>query len=369
VQGCRRPPPAVANAQEELDVDFGVFIPIGNNGWIISEASPQYMPSFELNKQIVQRAEAHGFSFALSMVKLRGFGGSTEFWDHNLESFTLMAGLAAVTERIRLYASVATLTLPPAMVARMAATIDDISGGRFGINIVTGWNKGEYSQMGLWPGDGYFAERYDYGEEYVTIMRELWTAGRSDLKGRYFTMDDCLLSPRPKGDIKIVCAGQSERGMRFTAEHGDYNFVIGNGGVEGLTAANRQLLAEAAKTGRPVGSYPLYTVVLDDTDAGAAAKVERYRDGADLGALAYMTGQAGMDTSGTTAARIAEMKGAMFLNIEVLAGSPETVAARIDEIAAVDGTAGIMLIFDDFVEGVERFGTEVMPKLDSATRV
>jgi pyrimidine oxygenase len=46
-------------------MDFGVFIPIGNNGWIISESSPQYMPSFELNKTIVQSAERHGFSFAL----------------------------------------------------------------------------------------------------------------------------------------------------------------------------------------------------------------------------------------------------------------------------------------------------------------
>ena len=53
------------------------------------------MPTFELNKAIVQKAEHYHFDFALSMIKLRGFGGKTEFWDHNLESFTLMAGLAA----------------------------------------------------------------------------------------------------------------------------------------------------------------------------------------------------------------------------------------------------------------------------------
>ena len=105
-------------------MDIGVFIPIGNNGWLISTTSPQYMPTFELNREIVQRAERYGLDFALSMIKLRGFGGKSEFWDHNLESFTLMAGLAAVTERIKLYASVAVLTIPPAIVARMAATID-----------------------------------------------------------------------------------------------------------------------------------------------------------------------------------------------------------------------------------------------------
>ncbi|NYS43026.1 LLM class flavin-dependent oxidoreductase, partial [Pseudomonas syringae pv. actinidiae] len=134
-------------------MDIGIFIPIGNNGWLISSNAPQYMPTFELNKQIVQTAESYGFDFALSMIKLRGFGGKTEFWEHNLESFTLMAGLAAVTSKIQLFATVATLTIPPAIAARMASTIDSISNGRFGINLVTGWQKPEYKQMGLWPGD------------------------------------------------------------------------------------------------------------------------------------------------------------------------------------------------------------------------
>ena len=109
---------------------IGVFCPIGNNGWLLSENAPQYKPSFEMNKQIVQRAEHYGFDFALSMIKLRGFGGKTEFWDHNLETFTLMAGLAAVTSKIQIYATAATLVMPPAIVARMASTIDSISNGR-----------------------------------------------------------------------------------------------------------------------------------------------------------------------------------------------------------------------------------------------
>ena len=123
----------------------GIFCPIGNNGWLISKNAPQYKPTFELNKEIVQRAEHYGFDFALSMIKLRGFGGETEFWDYNLETFTLMAGLAAVTSKIKIYATAATLVMPPAIVARMASTIDSISNGRFGLNVVTGWQKPEYS--------------------------------------------------------------------------------------------------------------------------------------------------------------------------------------------------------------------------------
>ena len=60
-------------------MDIGVFIPINNNGWIISAGSPQYMPSFELNKQVVLKAEAYRLDFALSMIKLHGFGGPSQY--------------------------------------------------------------------------------------------------------------------------------------------------------------------------------------------------------------------------------------------------------------------------------------------------
>ena len=108
-------------------MQVGVFIPIGNNGWLLSETAPQYKPTFALNKAIALKAEGYGLDFLLSMIKLRGFGGATEFWEYNLESFTLMAGLAAVTDRIKLFATSATLVTPPAIAARMASTIDSIS--------------------------------------------------------------------------------------------------------------------------------------------------------------------------------------------------------------------------------------------------
>ena len=119
-------------------MEIGVFIPIGRNGWIVSTTSPQYDPSFELNKRTTLSAERYGFDFALSMIKPRGFGGPSGFWDKNLESFTLIAGLAAVTSRIKLHATVPTLAIPPAIAARMAVTIDSISGGRFGLNHALG---------------------------------------------------------------------------------------------------------------------------------------------------------------------------------------------------------------------------------------
>ncbi len=351
-------------------MDIGVFIPIGNNGWLISTNAPQYRPSFALNKAIVQKAEQYGLDFALSMIKLRGFGGATEFWDHNLESFTLMAGIAATTSRIRLYASVALLTIPPAIVARMAVTIDSIAPGRFGVNIVSGWQKAEYEQMGLWPGDWYFASRYDYSSEYVDILHRLWTDGIADFRGKYFTMNDCRLSPRPSSPIRIVAAGQSERGMRFAAEYADYNFVMGRGvnTPADHAAGNRQLLQTAAVTGRDVGSYVLFMLIMAETDTDAEAKWQHYRDGVDVEALAWMAEQGAADkTSGSdaTARRINLPDGAVNLNIGTLVGSYATVARLLDDAASVEGSKGIMLIFDDFLEGIEEFGRHVQPLMQS----
>lgn len=351
-------------------MDIGVFIPIANNGWIISKTSPQYLPSFDLNRQIVQRAEHYGLDFALSMIKLRGFGGDSEFWDYAHESFTLMAGLAAVTERIKLFASVAVLTLPPAMVARMAVTIDSIAPGRFGVNIVSGWAKAEYEQMGLWPGENYFGYRYAYSSEYVQVMQDLWANGVCNLQGAHFTMDDCRLLPKPEGRIEMVAAGQSDVGMAFTAKYCDYQFVLGTG-VNTPTAyapTNARLLKAAEETGRDIGSYVLMMVIADETDEAAMAKWKCYNDGADMSALAWMASEGAADPNAaadSTARSITAPEGAINFNMGTLVGSYESVARMLDEAANVPGTKGIMLTFDDFVEGIEAFGTHIQPLMTS----
>ncbi|KAK5126610.1 hypothetical protein LTR85_009544 [Meristemomyces frigidus] len=349
---------------------IGIFIPIGNNGWLISKNAPQYKPSFELNKQIVQKAEGYGFDFALSMIKLRGFGGETEFWDHNLESFTLMSALGAVTDKIKLFASTAVLALPPAICARMASTIESVAPGRFGINIVTGWQGAEYEQMGLWPGNAYFGYRYDYASEYVQVMKDLWSKGKSDFKGKYFTMEDCKLSPQPAHEIKIVAAGQSGRGLEFASQYADYNFCLGVGlnTPTAFAQANERLLEAAASVGRDVGAYVLFMVITDSTDEAAEAKWQSYKDGLDVDAVAWMSTQSSKDTkadANATASKLQLPEGAVNMNMGTLVGSYEKIAGMLDEVAAVPGTKGIMLTFDDFLGGLDQFGKEIQPLMKS----
>jgi pyrimidine oxygenase len=350
-------------------MQVGVFIPIGNNGWLLSETAPQYKPTFALNKAIAQKAEGYGLDFLLSMIKLRGFGGATEFWEYNLESFTLMAGLAAVTDRINLYATSATLVTPPAIAARMASTIDSISGGRFGLNLITGWQRPEYDQMGMWPGDEHFRRRYDMLAEYAQVLRDLWATGTSDLKGRYYTMNDCRVRPIPQVDMTIICAGSSDEGLAFSAKYADYAFCLGKGlnTPTAFSAINDRLAAATAKTGRDVSVFVLVMVIAEETDEAAMAKWEHYKAGADQGAIAWLGEQGGADKTSTTTnvRQLTDPTSAVNLNMGTLVGSYAKVAAMLDEIAEVPGTGGVLLTFDDFLEGVDKFGQRIQPLMKS----
>ena len=187
------------------------------------------------------------------MIKLHGFGGTTGFWDHNLESFTLMAGLAAVTSRIQLFATCATLTMPPPITARMASTIDSISHGRFGVNIITGW-------QGRNSADGHVARRRLNDTATTTAPNtsdheRAVGDRRSDLKGDFFQMDDCRCCPRPPATSRSSAPPRATPASRYTAQHADYNFCSGYG-INTPTACATGRAHEGAAPRRPAARWP-----------------------------------------------------------------------------------------------------------------
>jgi pyrimidine oxygenase len=345
-------------------MQFGVFLPSATNGFILSVNSPQYAPSWELNRDVTRKCEELGFEFALSMVKHRGFGGPSGYWNEALDSFTLMGALAVVTERITLIPSVPILAVHPALAARQAVTVDQIAGGRFALNIVTGWYRGEYLPMGLWPGEEHYARRYDYATEYVRILHELWQTGRCSFDGEFFALDDAECLPRPPRSIPIVCAGQSDRGLRFTAELGDQNFVSGNADdVAGLRA---RLDQACATSGRRAGTLALTAVVAAPTDAEAQ---ERYRwivEGADLEAIANMGVQLQLDAQGGASANALIAERSVWMGQTPIVGSYATVARELEHLERHGGAEGIMLSFPDWLADLEAFGEHVIPRVGRA---
>jgi pyrimidine oxygenase len=345
---------------------LGIFMPTLNNGWVISKSSPHWKPDWFLMEQTATKAEHYGFEFLLSAVKLRGFDGPTEFWNHTLDSFTAMAGLAVRTSRIKLFASVATLTTPPPLCAKQVATVLDMSRGRFGVNIVTGWEKEEYTQMGVWPGDQHFKTRYDHADEYVAIMRELWATGRSNFAGKYFQMDDCMLGPQPEYPIEIVCAGGSERGLRFCAENGDHQFMVGKTDAGELDKHLQPLRDAMSKANRRVGALAVYTVCLRDSVAEAEDTFANWRENQDIETVATVGGMAQQDVANLDALSTKQLAfgtDAFVFNFPTLIGDARSIAEQLRAIGEVQDLNGVMLTFQDYLKDVDKFGSEVMPLL------
>lgn len=340
--------------------ELGTFIPIANNGWIVSRTAPQYMPTFDLNRQICQLSEEIGFDFVFSMSKWRGYGGDTHFWDYSLESLTLMAALAAVTRRVKIYASVQPLLVPPAVAAKMAATIDDVSGGRFGINIVTGTNPDEAGQMGLLP-SGYDSYRYEYAAEWVELVTRLWTEESVTYKGKHFCLEDCRSDPKPlrKPHPDIVCAGISDAGMRFTARHGTHSFLGGRTLDEVLVFGNR-MKEFARNAGRPVKTYTVVTLIQGESDAHAKELFDYYNSGADTDALQNVVAMVD-GKSGEMVQDIARKF--VFFGCQPLVGGPETIASVVNWFARDRALDGLMFCFPDFIQGLNDFHAQVAPIL------
>jgi pyrimidine oxygenase len=342
--------------------DIGIFLPIANGGWILSKNKPELDGSYAYNRQCAILAEEAGFDFVMSMSKFRGYGGETDHWNSSLDPVVLMAALAEVTSKVKVWTTIHTILQNPAVVAKMLATLDQVSKGRSGLNVVTGSYKGEFSQMGAWPEGVDHDARYDLAKEWVTAVKRLWTEDSVTMDGKYFTMDECESWPKPEKRPFLVCAGSSKKGMRFTSEEMDAIFLSGGDPAE-LAEASRAAKDDAAELGRYVRTYSMMTVVFGDTDEEAEAIARHYTDGLDEGALHGMLKAYGFldEEIGKENAFVKKSRSG-FMAAHVV-GSTETVIEKLSEIFEVSNTDGLMMIFPDYMTGIPKFGKEVLPVL------
>jgi pyrimidine oxygenase len=342
--------------------DFGVFLPMANGGWIISETAPVLDGLYAQNRAAAVTADQVGMDFIMAMGKFRGFGGKTNHWGVTLESMVLMAGLAEATKNVRLWATIHPLLQNPAVAAKMIATLDHISGGRAGLNIVAGAYRGEFDQMGAWDDTMTHDDRYLLTEEWTTIVKRLWAEDSVDFDGKFFQMKDCQSLPKPlsKPRPDIICAGMSERGFQFSVREADAVF-IGGRTEEERRDASRRAKAAAERLGTNIRTYAMCTVVHDDTDAKAEALAKRYDEGADIDAIVCMMESWGMGGGDLRAKAIST--GAFMTQTAI--GSPATCGEKIQAFVDTAELDGLMLIFPDYVAGLTMFGGEILGGLRS----
>jgi alkanesulfonate monooxygenase SsuD/methylene tetrahydromethanopterin reductase-like flavin-dependent oxidoreductase (luciferase family) len=179
------------------------------------------------------------------------------------EVWTALAALASVTERVALGPLVASTSFhAPAMLAKLAATVDAISGGRLILGLGAGWNRREYDAFGF-PHD----RRVSRFEEAFTIVRQLLRDGRSDFRGTYYGVDDCVLDPPPvrPGGPPLVLGSIGPRMMAIGLPHVDaWNVWWSDYGndADGFGAVRARVEDAARQAGRAPGEVEATAAVL-----------------------------------------------------------------------------------------------------------
>jgi probable F420-dependent oxidoreductase len=207
------------------------------------------------------------------------------------DPLVMFAHLAAVTERIGLVTGV--LILPQrqtVLVARQAADVDLLSGGRLRLGVGIGWNHVEYEALGQ-----DFGTRGAREEEQIALLRRLWTEPVVDFRGRFDRIDRASVTPKPTRSIPIWLGGFGDAAHRRAARIGD-GFIFG-GRTEDIIGAWDRMRERVVQEGRPVESFGgEYVVMSRKGPEAVAAKIESWRDAGGTHA-AVLTMGLGLDSS------------------------------------------------------------------------
>lgn len=260
---------------------LGLFGSNVSSGVSVTTIPERWDNSWAHNLALAKLLDDAGLEFLLPVARWIGYGGQTNFEGNILESTTWAAGLAAHTRRLNLIVTVHAAVHNPVVVAKQIATIDAISGGRVGLNIVAGWNKPEFAALGV--DFAAHEERYAYAQEWVDIVKKLWTSEESfDWDGRYWQLKNVRGEPRPSRPAPIINAGGSGAGRAFAVRNADMLF---SAHIEELARAKAEfegLKAAGREVGREVGVIVHAHVVCRATEEEAQAFFKYYcTDNAD----------------------------------------------------------------------------------------
>lgn len=331
----------------------------------LTKGPDRHEPSWEQNLDLVRQAEAAGFEAAVPISRWRGFEGETNPWGRSFEAYTWAAALAAATSTITLWATSHVLSMSPLVAAKQIASIDHISNGRIGLNTVAGWHEKELRMFGATHLD--HDTRYDYVEEWVDIVTQLWERNDVDVNGRYLSIEDGYLEPKPvtRPRPPLMNAAFSPRGQQSAVRFADIVFVSAFTAEAAGEHASR-IRQMAAEEGREVKVWMATSCVIGDTDADAARLIERWgTEDADVPAVnnaidwtmgAHMSDESRQAMIPALASTMAGYP---------LIGSAETVTAEIGRLAEA-GIDGVCHTFMSYEQGVPRFIDEVLPLVERA---
>ena len=351
---------------------LGTFCTNGRGG-CMTTVPEAYVATWPLSVKTAQLADRVGFEAIVPYARWKGYAQnlSNDPSGYVLDPYTWIAGLSQVTEQIGLFSTSHAPTVHPIMAAKQCATIDIMSGGRFGLNVVGGWNKPELEMFGapLKEHD----QRYDHLAEWLTIIKRLWAEFEEfEYEGQFFTVHRGSSLPKPMQQPypPIMNAGASDRGRLFACQHADMCFIILKSEDPEQIRAEVDTYKRTAREqfGREIQIWSYGFCVQRDTQREADEYLHYYsvehEDTVAVDGWMYMQGaQSHLVPKEVQAAfrqRFAAGAGGM-----PLVGTADRIAERLAMVSAC-GVDGMLLTWVDFVDGLGRFSREVLPRLEQS---
>ncbi|AUM70265.1 dimethylsulfone monooxygenase SfnG [Pseudomonas bijieensis] len=342
-------------------IKFAYWVPNVSGGLVVSKIEQRTDWGIDYNRKLAQIAEAAGFDYALSQVRFTaGYGA-----EYQHESVAFSHALLAATTRLKVIAAVLPGPWTPSVLAKQIATIDQLTGGRVAVNIVSGWFKGEFTAIGEpWLEHD---ERYRRSEEFITALKGIWTTDNFTFRGDFYRFHDYTLKPKPLQQHPEIFQGGSSRAARdMAARVSDWYFTNGNT-VEGIKAQVDDIQAKAAANNHKVKVGVNAFVIARDTEEEARAVLAQIIDQADpeavnaFGDAAKQAGKSSPEGEGNWAKSsfedLVQYNDGFKTN---LIGTPQQIAERIVALKAV-GVDLVLAGFLHFQEEVEYFGRKVLP--------
>ena len=207
-----------ARPQRRPDPRFDWFIPVDGDGDHIGTSRAERLPTFQYLRHVVETAEEHGFHSLL--IPTRFANGLFEESAPLAETWTMVTALAAVTSRVRFLVAVRPGFVSTGLFAQMAATLDNISGGRLDLNAVPGGIQGDFERLGETSGH---ADRYARAEEFIAACRKLWEVPEPVVfEGEHVRLNGAVCSPGPVGDgPKFYLGGASDQALSLAGRKSD----------------------------------------------------------------------------------------------------------------------------------------------------
>lgn len=344
---------------------LGIFGMNCSNGCTITHAATSFEPTYAHNVKIAKLADRLGFELLVPVGRWKHFGGTTQFNANNMEVYTWATALACNTERIMVYATSHVPTVHPLLAAKQGATIDHISDGRFGLNVVCGWFRPEIEMFGATQLPHEI--RYDMAADWLTCIKRAWTEQDFDHAGPYFRIKGGFLLPKPvqRPHPVVINAGNSEEGREFSARHVDFNFIT-IATEDQARDLVQDIRRRAHAHGRQVGVMSYGLVCCRDTEAEAQALYRRIVDEGDWEATRNIMDLLGLESSSFN--EQIRAYGERFIagwGGYPLVGTPEQVVGMMSRLADL-GIEGFILSWLDYHEELKYFGERVLPLMKQA---